>query len=373
MKQLVIAALWTTVIGISGCAQSLPPHEEINQAMKKSFDSTGYNFSSKSRLTELAIPKKQDVPIESADKRDHMKYLESGLDIVQALSINLDGAVDMKTKKTEVLYDLRYEKDNVEVSVKMPLFIDYNTQTIYVGTSLFNTILHIFYPQAPETKGKLIRLNINELLQESAKTTKEPSELVAADRFTAKNIELLSSAINSSILKELARLNDTCFSDQPLTDQDKSAEVARRIQINLGHKDSVAVVINIIDNVSQILFQNGVITKTEYAELLTFTDKQTLESIIDEFSVTMAFDVSVAPSGLVSRVVSQFHFSDKKGDYKIGLENASAFSRYNEPRFSITPETSELVDFKEVLNAIVTSPAKDQTDSEPDPDEPDEE
>jgi hypothetical protein len=368
MKQHVMAVLCVMIICISGCAQSLPPHEEFNQAIKKSLDTTGFNYSLKNRITKLSIPEK-DIPTDSGEKRT--KYLETGLDIVRGFSLNADGAIDTKAKKSEVLYDLHYDKDNVEVSIKLPMLVDYNTQTIYVGTSLLNTILETVYPQIPATKGKLIRININEFLKENSENLPELANIIDKNSFNPKNVDSINNAVKAGILKTLAKLKDTCFSDQPLTELDRKAGVERRIRVNLSHKDSVAVVVDLVDSVLQALFQDGVIDKKEYAELLALTDKQTLDGFVDKFTMTMIFDVGIAPSGLVSRVEGQLDLADKEGNYQLGLSNVSTFSSYNAPIFSINPETSGIVDFKKVMDAIKADTEKEQNNAQPSVDAPD--
>jgi hypothetical protein len=370
MKQHVMAVLWMMMaICISGCAQSLPPHEELNQAMKKSFDATGLNFSLQNKITHLSLPKQDTSDDDSEDNLS--KYLETGLEIIRGFSVNADGAIDTKTKRSEVLYDLRYDKDNVDVSVKIPLLVDYNTQTIFVGTTLFNTFLETLYPQAPATKGKLVRINIQELLKENSADVPELAKLLNTNSFNSKNIDLISNAVKAGVLKSLAKLKDTCFSDQPLTEQDRKAGVERRIRVDISHKDSVAIVVDLVDGVSLALFQDGVISKDEYAVLLSLTDKQTLDGFIDKFTMTMIFDVGIAQSGLVSRMESQLNIADKEGNYQLGLGNVSSFSSYNAPHFSIIPEASEIVDFKEVMNAIKKDTEKGQQSSQPGVDDSD--
>jgi hypothetical protein len=367
---MIIAVLGVMVVCVSGCATSLPPHEELNQAVKKSIDATGFNYTSKSRVTNLSLPK-QDANTAPGAVDKGLKYLETGIDIVRGFSMNIDGAIDMKAKKSEVLYDLRYNKDNVEVSIKMPLLVDYNTQTIYVGTSLLNTILDVVSPQGPETRGKLIKINIGELLKEGAAKTPELSKLIDDNRFSAKNMDLFNNVFKDVILKAVTKLNDSCFIDQPLTEQDKKAGVERRIQVKLGHGDSVAVVVDIIDGVAQALFQEGAISKKEYDVLLTLTGKQMLDGFVDKFTLTMTNDVGIGQSGHIDFWATQLTVADKEGNYQIGIENVSSFDNYNTPRFSMTPEADRIVDFKEVLAAITAAKAQDKNAPQPDKDAPD--
>src|SRR6185369_13764843 len=137
MKHFILAGTMLLAISIGGCAGSLPPHEALNQAVTKSFEATGFNYSTQTRITDLVLPPPKGTE-EKAEKR--RLNLMAGLEVVRGLSIRADGAIDMKAKKSEALYDFHYDKDNVEVSIRLPVMMDYNTQTIYVGTSIFNTI-----------------------------------------------------------------------------------------------------------------------------------------------------------------------------------------------------------------------------------------
>ncbi|NVN90398.1 MAG: hypothetical protein HXX11_07305 [Desulfuromonadales bacterium] len=362
MKQYGMTVLCLMIVCISGCAQSLPPREELNQAVKMTFDTTGLNYSSRSRITNLSLSK-QGTNVESGDKLS--TYLGTGLEIARGFSVNVDGAIDMKAKKAEVLYDLRYDKDNVEVSIKIPLLIDYTTQTMYVGTSIFNTILESLYPRIPAARGRLFKINLNELLREGSADMPELSKLVTENRFTPKSIESINNAVKASVLKTMSKLNDTCLSYQPLTEQDKQAGVVKRIQVNLGHSDSVNAVMDLVDGVLQALYQDAVITKKEYAVLLTMTDRQELSGIIEKFTIGMIMDVGIAQSGFVSQVASQIQVAEKGGGFQLGLDNVSSFSSYNAPRFSLNPGVSGVVDFKEVLDVIKADMHKEKNTAKP--------
>jgi hypothetical protein len=368
MKRMILAVLGVVVICVSGCATSLPPHEELNQAVKKSLDATGFNYSTKTRVTNLSVPK-QDANAASGDK--NLKFVGAGLDIIRGISVNIDGAIDMKAKKSEVLYDLHYNKDNVEVSIRLPLLVDYNTQTIYVGTSFLTTMLDVVSPQGPETRGKLIKIDMNELLKEGASRNPDLAKWIGANRFGAKNMDVFNNIFKTEILKAVTKLKDSCFIDQPLMEQDKKTGVERRIRITLDHSDSVAVVLDIMDSVAQALFQEGAINKKEYDVFHTLTDKKVLDKFSNKFTLGMTHDVGVAKSGHVGYVATQLTVADKGGSYQVGIENVSSFENYNAPRFSMTPEAGRIVDFKEVLAAITAAKAKDKNASEADEEAPD--
>jgi|GEM_PF-687661 len=362
MKRMIVTVLLVMVVCLGGCAGSLPPHEELNQAVRKSLEATGFNYSAKSRITDLSLPKQDGG---AAPNARGLKYLGAGLDIVRGFSVHMDGAIDMKGKKSEALYDLHYDRDNVEVSIKLPLLVDYDTQTIYVGTSIFTTILDAISPQGPETRGKLIKVNIGELLKEGAAQKPELSRLMDGNLLTAKKMDFFNNVFKDVLLKAVTKLNDSCFIDQPLTEQDRKAGVERRIRVTLGHDDSVAVAVDIIDGLAQALLQEGAISKKEYDVLHLFTGKQMLDGFADKFTLTMTSDVGIGQSGRIGYWVIRLSGADKEGNYQVGVENVSSFANYNAPRFTITPEAARIVDFKEVLAAITAASAKDKKASGP--------
>lgn len=362
MKRMILMCICTTIVFISGCAKSLPPHEELNQAVKKSFDTSGFNYSSKSRITNISFPK-PDVKAAPDDKIG--KYLGALPDIIRGFSVNIDGALDMKNKKSEALYDLHYNKDNVDVSIKLPLLIDYNTKTIYIGPSVLNTFLDIASPLDVESKGKLIRINIPELVRAESEISPEFAKLFGNDRFSQKNMDVFNNVFKVAVIKAAAKLKDANFSDQPLTEQDEKAGIERRIQIKLGHNDAVTAALDLVDSISQALFQEGVISKKEYAVLLTLTDRQKIDGFINKFDMAMTQDVGVANSGYISNVVSRLNVADKEGKYHVGLENVSEFNRYNAPHFSMIPEADKFVDFRDVLESLKALKTKDQKASPP--------
>ncbi len=355
MTKFVSATLWLMIICISGCAQTLPPHEGLNQAFKKSFDATGLNYSSESKITNIAISKDNAIA-ESKDKR--MMHLGSGIDIARSISMKTDGAIDMKSNRSEALYELHYKKDNVDVSIKIPLLLDYNSKTIYVGESFLNTFLEIAYPQLPPIKNGLLRIDLNELLKEDSASNDKFLKLFGENRFSAKNLELINNAFKTGILKSLSKLDNRCLSELPLTEQDKKTDIERRIHIVLEHKDSVAVFYNLIDTVSLSLFQDGIINKDEYAILLTLSDKQKLDTVFDQFTMMMIFDAGISKSGYVGLLESQINVADKEGVFQLGMSNVSTFSNYNLPLFTINPEKRNIVDFKQVLEVIKADAAK---------------
>ena len=343
IKPHLLAVLGLFSMLAAGCSHTLPPHQEVNQALQKTLNSSGYNYSSKSRITNLAVPAKD---LKAAKSKQ--EYLEKGLEIVRGLSVMADGAIDMKAKKSEVLYNLHYDQDNVEVSIKVPLLLDYSNQTLYIGTTLFNTI----FPMPPASKGKLIKVDLNDLL----KLTGEKSDKLK-NMLGQKNFDSVNEGLKQGVLKGFANLKDERFIDQPLTVDDKATAAARHIKVTLNHEESVALLLTIADSLIQRMYQDGVLSKEEYGTLMILTDRQKIDTYLAKFSMAATLDIGVTSTGQISRIESRFSAVGKDNRYQVGVENISGFSHYDTPLFSIKPELTGTVDYKEILEAYLAAKA----------------
>lgn len=363
MKLSILAGTMLLAICIAGCAGSPPPHEALNQALTKSIDATGFNYRSQTRITDLVVPPQMGTEEKAENRRLN---LMTGLEVIQGFSVRADGAIDSRTKKSEVLYDFHYDKDNVEVSIRLPVMMDYNTQTIYVGTSIFNTILEAVYPQAPATRGKLIRISLGDLLKEGTAAKPELSKLVGTDPFSPAGFDQINGAVKMAAQKAVARLNDAGFSDQPLSGEDRKAGIDRRIRMQLGREDSVTFLLDLVDGIAEELLQTGVITREAYEGVNVLTDRQQLAGgEIEELSLAVTVDAGIDPEGRVGYLDTRLSVADGEKGYRLGLENVSSFTNYGTPRFTMVPESGGVVDFKEVLEAIATTPADDHDDGRP--------
>lgn len=343
IKPHLLAVLGLFSMLAAGCSHTLPPHQEVNQALQKTLNSSGYNYSSKSRITNLAVPVKD---LKAAKSKQ--EYVEKGLEIVRGLSVMADGAIDMKAKRSEVLYNLHYDQDNVEVSIKVPLLLDYSKQTLYIGTTLFNTV----FPMPPTSKGKLIKVDLNDLL----KLTGEKSDKLK-NMLGQKNFDSVNEGLKQGILKGFANLKDERFIDQPLTADDKATAAARHIKVTLNHEESVALLLTIADSLIQRMYQDGVLSKEEYGTLMILTDRQKIDTYLAKFSMAATLDIGVTSTGQISRIESRFSAVGKDNRYQVGVENISGFSHYDAPLFLIKPELTGTVDYKEILEAYLAAKA----------------
>lgn len=343
IKPHLLAVLGLFSMLAAGCSHTLPPHQEVNQALQKTLNTNGYNYTSKSKITLLAVPVKDVKAAESKQQ-----YIEKGLDLARSVIVSADGAIDMKAKKSEVLYNIQYDRDNVAISIKVPLLLDYTTQTLYVGTTLLNTI----FPLPAASKGKLIKVDLNEVL----KLTEGKSDKLK-NFLGQKNFDAVNEGFKQGVLKGFSSLKETRFIEQPLTSDDKAAGIARHIKVTLNHEESVGLLLVIADALVQRLYQDGILNKEEYDAFVAFTDRQKINTYLATFSMTSTLDIGLTSAGYINRIESRFNAVGKDNRYQVGIENISGFSHYDAPLFSIKPELTGTVDYKEILGSIMAAKA----------------
>jgi hypothetical protein len=220
------------------------------------------------------------------------------------------------------------------------------------------------------SRGKLIRIDLADLLKEGTTAKPEIAKLIGEGLFSPKNFDAMNGAYKAAVRKSVGRLNDAGFSEQPLSGDDRKRGVERRIRMQLGHDDSVTFLLDLVAEVADGLLQSGVITRELYDVVKPLADRQGLARHAEKFTLAVTVDAGVGPSGLVSFLESRLDVADREGAYRLGLENISSFSNYGAPRFTMTPEAGGSIDFREILNAITADAADGQGCEEDDDDEP---
>jgi hypothetical protein len=118
------------------------------------------------------------------------------------------------------------------------------------------------------------------------------------------------------------------------------------------------------DTLIQRLYQDGVLSKEEYGTLMILTDKQKIDTYLAKFSMAAILDIGLTSAGQISRIESRFSAVGKDNRYQVSVENISGFSRYDAPLFSIKPELTGTVDYKEILEVYLAAKATAKAEAE---------
>lgn len=332
---LVSSALFLSVLMISGCTTATP-HESLKNALNKTFNTTGYNYTSTTRITKLTFPEDETNTTALTSL-----YLQKGIDIIRGFSFGLNGAVNYSNSiQSEATYDLHYNKDNVEVSMRFPFLFDYSTKTLYMGKTMLNTI----FPMKAEDEGKFIRFDLNDSII---------STLIGEEglkQFDEKKVHSINTAIKEGTIKAFSDINGSYFSYQPLNLSEKNSGSSKKVHISLDRNQSMQLMLTITDSLIQKMYSESLITKEAYGSYMFITDPKQLEPLIAELNLQLDFDFGIASDGHIVYLRTLIEGSDKNERFALGFENTTELRNFNTPKFTMDPKSAGSVDYIEVFS-----------------------
>ncbi|OHD89116.1 hypothetical protein [Sulfuricurvum sp. RIFCSPLOWO2_12_FULL_43_24] len=327
---LVSSALLMSVLMMGGCTTATP-HESLKNAMTKTFDTTGYNYISTTRITKLSFPEDETNTTALTSL-----YLQKGIDVIRGFSFGINGAIDYRdTIRSEATYDMHYNRDNVEISMKFPFLFDYSTKTLYMGKTFLNTI----FPMKGEDEGKLIRFDLNDTLI---------STLIGEEsmkQFDEKKIHSINAAIKEGTIKAFSDINGSHFSYQPLSILEKNSGSTKTVHLSLDRNQSVTMLLTVLDSMIQKMYSESMITKEMYGSYMFISDPKQLEPLIEELNLHLDFNFGIDSDGHIVYVQSLINASDKTDRFTLGIENTTSLEHFNAPKFTLDPKSSGSVDY----------------------------
>lgn len=349
--------LLLSALVIGGCTTALPPHDTLKNAMNKTFDLNGYNYTSSTRITKIAFPDDTNATSEeektASDKLTSL-YLQKGIDVIRGFSFGLNGAINYAGGiQSEATYDLHYNKDNVEISMRFPFLFDYSTKTLYMGRTFLNTI----FPMKPEDEGKMIRFDLNDSII---------STVIGEDnmkQFDEKTVHSINTAMKEGVIKAFSDINGSSFSYQPLNALEKNSGSTKKVHLSLDRNQSVKMIMTITDAMIQKMYSESVITKEIYGSYMVLSDPKQLAPIIEALNLQLDFDFGIGSDDHIVYIQSAINASDKNERFVLGIENTTSLENFNAPKFSLDPKRSGSIEYIKVFsdwnNLFPSQPATD--------------
>ncbi|HZF70007.1 hypothetical protein [Sulfuricurvum sp.] len=351
-------AVFSFILG--GCT-SITPHESLKNALNKTFDTTGYNYISSTRITKIVFPKNEtnasSEEEQTATEKLSSLYVQKGIGVLRGFSFGINGAVDYADSiKSEATYDFHYNRDNVETSIKLPFLFDYSTNTLYMGKTFLNTI----FPMKEEDEGKLIRFDLNDSLISTLIGEK------SIKQFDEDKVRSLNSAMKEGTFKAFSDINGSYFQYTPLTPDEKLSGSVQKIHISLDRNQSIQLILTITDALIQKMYSESLLTKEVYGTYMLMSDPKQLTPLLKNVNVRFDFDFGINSDGRIALVNSLINASDKEEKFALGIENITSLNNFNTPHFILDPKNSGSIDYKDIFHTWKEFfPDKNPTDSSP--------
>ncbi|KIM05023.1 MAG: hypothetical protein KN64_05110 [Sulfurovum sp. AS07-7] len=319
-----------SILVMSGCSSStLSPDVAFKESINKTFDAKGYNYSGEVKLDKLMVKADpSSMPLE-------MKKIES---IAKAVTIGFTGAVDSTNAKEEVTYEYKYNKDNVNFSMKIPVLIDYSKQNIYIGNSLLNT----FLPENEEYQNKLIKVDLSkdsQLLKDLNMSGDDTGNINKV--FSKEWYDKYQKSTKETVNKAFKDINASSFSRD-----DKN-----QLVLKLNNEESAKFLTTMVSGIMNGTLKE-ILPPSEAKELESVTPM--IEMMMGMFKNQTQFTTRLDGDGKMSNVDMKFDISDtNSSEFNLGFTSNIAFSNFDKPSFTIdttTPsKTITLQSLKEIF------------------------
>lgn len=336
---LSVSLIFFTLI-FGGCNTIAPkPEASLKHALNKSFDANGYNYTSTTRITKLTLPK-SDTNTTEPDALRKSIYMQKGIDVIRGFSLAIDGAVDYSQAiKSESTYDFHYNRDNVEISVKLPFLFEYSTKTLYMGKTFLNTI----FPMKESDEGKLIRFDLNDTLLRTALGEESLAQ------FDEKKVRSINKAMKEGVLKAFSDLNGSQYSYIPVTPKEKFSGTLQKVHLSLDKNQSITFLLSITDAIVQKMYTEAMLAKESYGAYMLLSDPKQLGTLMENMNLRIDFDFGIDHEGYIGLIRSTIHASDTEESFALGIENTTLLNSFNAPQFTIDPKASGSVDYMDVF------------------------
>jgi len=315
MRKKIILSVTTlsAIILMSGCGSAtLSPDVAFKQGINKTFESKGYNYTGSFNVDRLSLKE---------DKSSSMPFNSKKIEALSKGAIlNVSGAVDIENAKEESLIEYGYHKDNVDVSIKIPILMDFNAQTLYVG----NSILHTFLPETSEYQNKLLKFDLSQKSDLLKDLNMSSDESAMVDKLFSKEWYQKSQKLSKeSLNKAFADINATSFSKN-----DKN-----QVVLKLNNEESTKVITTIMNT----LLSGGIkemLPPKEAKDMESFTPM--LEMMMGMFKTQTQVTTQMDKEGRISNLTTKLNLMDANNtEFDIDLKSNIVFSNFDKPVFLI--------------------------------------
>lgn len=231
MRTLLTVLAATLMLGACTTLPTEQPDQMLRQAMKRQFTHDNqYRFDGEMRFV---LP-------ETGEAKDDkwIKYL------MGAVSLPLNGAVDLPAGKIEMTPELRYQHPNALVSVKLPMLLDMKQAALYADTRAITTLSDVFVDEKnttpiPKVGNKIVMLSLPE------------------EKRKQLPLKTLAKALPEAFDQSYAVLPKDRFQLREMDEYGKQSGAAYRIGYRADGNDSMKMGQAFADSLSQQLEQQG--------------------------------------------------------------------------------------------------------------------
>lgn len=317
-RMLVIAMAMSGLL-LGGCASPLANKSADAAAVQTMEHNAGqsYNFDGQLRIKSLDVP---DLGVDP-DQREIVD------EMLKSFSVELRGAVDLKTSRVEVVPTFRFARPNVETWLRVPLLTELNTMSFWVDASALNLAL-------PQLRGanrdKLVKFQVPQ------------------DKVKDLPVDAILAELPQLVKRVYSAVDKKAYTFQPLDERAKQLGASYRIRLDADEHVQSQMNKQMVVEILALVARYGGEHKEKAAALVHELEPLLTQSH-EEFTTNAQIDLLVSRSGELLGMVQVYDFaSTGKPKMAMSMEAVTRMSNHGHPVFTMVPTAANVVNFSDL-------------------------
>lgn len=370
-RALTLTLATTSLVACTSISDpSLSPRKALEQALSHHSKSE-YNFQGNIKIEDLVTKKRRyddhAYEAESVTSSDTLKALASATakqepkptdtELMKQAAVrygarnvylNVDGANNPATKKSEFNTQFGYKGHNAGVYFNLGMMSDDAAKVMYMDSNDLYDLMIVFglnYKNYPlGDTNALVKLDMQpvyDLIQKEAQS-KAPEDLNNA------NWDQIRQSFSKALKKSYLDIDDSAFSDQPLSSEDQGFHASRKVRLSLNQKQLTQLYKSFEAEMEKwdknsVAKQAAKVEAEAPHELNNYTSKSP--------SVQNTLNIDFYLGGNQRWLGSRVDWLIDDSDFKAHVSGNIHFNHFGAANFVIRPETRKIVDITEPLTA----------------------
>ena len=399
LKHLTLIALGSTLVGCAGLnSNQLSPRAAVEQAVRQSAQES-YNYSGSVQLDRLSFgtaaapvvdaataefkphPVPSDVTVTEEPELDAPKLATSKFDMQTAIldaskyfmgnvKYEFKGASDMPNKRTEVVGRVSYTGRGLGGYFELGLLYDAKNQTYYMNPNDMYAAMIAFglkYNAYPYSEPHLVKFDMTEVLKTMREEMRKNGKTSKDIEGTEDLMAYFEKAMHKALQKTYDAIDESAFSEQPLSRHDRSFGANRKVRVVLDKaqlktlfKVYMAEVVDfgkaLNDKDTAAPAIDDTAANTTVAEAVDMDEEAAKAADLAQFAakgpdMSLSIDFLLGGQNRWMGSIVDLSVKDSKAQFHVNSEYA--ITNHGKARFTIDPTQVKLVDLTPEIDKII--------------------
>ncbi len=359
---IIAMALSMGILLVSGCSTK-KPDVALKEAIAKTNSATSYKIKGEIKIDRLII-KSLPAPTKKYNPQEIV-------DTLRATTITYDTTIDETNAKVEALCSLNTKYDGIDMSIKIPVIMDYKNETLYFGSSAINSVLSLAkkYDKKMKPKDKINLEKVKSILTEQEYIKFDLSENGDIAKELSKNKKTKKDKVLIKELQDNFTLNEEYFKKYIAIRKEARTRIINDINATafsysknelFGSKKIVQITLDnnktakLVESIANLAL-DFIAQDKKWKLEIDKVDRKKITPIVQIafmfVDINTIMSVGIDKHGYINHFNTKFEISDKKNELgNISISNENSYSNFNNAKFSFdTNDSSKYIGVMELI------------------------